>query len=304
MVLAFARRLARGEARSNLLWHAVRRSAIIFALGLFLNGFPYFDLGTLRIPGVLQRIAVCYLAASVLVLYTGLRGQLAALGGLMAAYWVLMTLVPVPGYGAGVLEKNGNFAQWVDRALLSGHMWSQTKTWDPEGIVSTLPAIGTVLFGVLAGYILLSEARPAGKAGTLLVLGAGLAGAGQVLDVLLPINKNLWTVSFAVFMAGMATVVFAASFWIIDVKGRRGWSRPFVIYGMNAIAVYVLAGMLGDLLAVIRVGGKPLKEWIYTGVLARLAGPYNASLLFAAAMVLVLFLVAWGMYRRRWFVKI
>ncbi|MBI4876727.1 MAG: DUF1624 domain-containing protein, partial [Acidobacteria bacterium] len=151
MTLSFAKRMERGDGRRRLFLHTLRRAAAIFGVGLFLNAFPYFDLATLRIPGVLQRIAVCYLIAAAIFLTTKLRGQAIAILSLLGVYWAVMKWIPVPGYGAGVLEKHGNFAQWIDSLVLSGHMWSATKTWDPEGIVSTLPSIATVLFGVLCG---------------------------------------------------------------------------------------------------------------------------------------------------------
>ena len=154
MTFSFARRVEGGAGKGKLLLHTVRRAALIFLLGLLLNGFPKYDLTTLRIPGVLQRIAICYLIGSLIFLYTKWRGQLAAIVGLCAVYWMLMTLFPVPGYGPGVLEPIGNFGQWVDEMLLSGHMYSRTKVWDPEGVVSTLPAIANVLFGALFGTLL------------------------------------------------------------------------------------------------------------------------------------------------------
>jgi len=284
----------RGDSRAALLRHVARRSAIIFALGLLLNAFPHFDPATLRIPGVLQRIAVCYLAGSAVFLFTGLRGQVAALVLLLAGYWALMTLVPVPGYGPGVLEKHGNLAQYLDSLALSGHMWAQTKTWDPEGILSTLPAIGTVMLGILAGRLLRVQ-----RLGALVVLGLALVAAGLIADRWFPINKNLWTTSFTLFMAGLSTLAFAAFYWLIDIQGRHAWARPFVIFGRNAIAIYVLSGILGDALGVTG-----LWTWVFAHVYAPLANPYNASLLFALTFVLVLYFIAYGMYRRRWFVKI
>jgi predicted acyltransferase len=207
-----------------------------------------------------------------------------------------------------VLDKQGNFAQWIDSLVLTGHMWSATKTWDPEGIVSTLPAVGTVLFGIFAGLILRSARGASHKVTTLMGLGALLVAAGQVMGIWLPINKNLWTTSFAVFMAGMATLVFAVCYWVVDIKGWRTWSRPFAIYGMNAITVYVLSGLLARLLWMIKLPAAgesvSLWTWIYTRGFEPIADPYNASLLFAVSMVLALYLVAYGMYRRGWVVKV
>jgi predicted acyltransferase len=309
LTLSFARRMERGDDRGRLFLHTLRRAASIFALGLLLNGFPYYDLATIRIPGVLQRIAVCYLAAGGLFLVTRLRGQVAAIVSLLGVYWALMKAVPVPGYGAGVLEKQGNFAQWIDSLALSGHMWVSTKTWDPEGIVSTLPAIATVLFGVLCGHLLRLARSAAEKAAWMFSAGVGLAWAGVAMDVWLPINKNLWTSSYAVFMAGLAFTAFALCYWLIDGCGRRRWARPFAIYGMNAITVYVLSGVLARGMTLIQwtgPGGQPvtLHAWIFDQVFSPLASPINASLLFAIANVAVLYLAALPMWRRKWFLRL
>jgi len=309
MTLSFAKRVARGESKSRLVLHALRRSAVIFALGLFLAGYPFFSLSTLRIPGVLQRIAVCYLIATLIFLYNGVRWQIAWTAVFLAVYWVLMKLVPVPGYGAGNLDKVGNFAQYVDSLFLSGHMWAATKIWDPEGIVSTLPAVSTTLFGILTGHLLRARWSSEERTAWMFVSGNVLIVAGLALGMWLPINKNLWTSSFAVFMAGMALSTFAFCYWVVDVRGCRKWAKPFSIYGMNAIAVYVLAGVLARTLGLIKLsseGGNTitLKEWIFRMFFAPLASPVNASLLYALCFVLVLYGMAWVMYRRRWFIKI
>ncbi|MCL4852735.1 MAG: DUF5009 domain-containing protein [Bryobacteraceae bacterium] len=308
MTLSFRKRMERGEDRATLLRHALRRAAIIFALGLFLNAFPHFQLATLRIPGVLQRIAVCYLAAAAILLYTSVRTQLAILVSLLAGYWILMKTVPVPGYGAGVLEPQGNLAQWIDSRVLAGHLWSHTKTRDPVGLPRPPPALATVLFGVFTGHVL---RRTGGSIRTLLVLaisGLLLVFSGELMDVWFPINKNLWSPSFAVLMAGISTLVFTACYWLVDVKRIRAWARPFAIYGMNAIAIYVLAGVLADTLSILKVpaGGETISlwNWIYTRMFVPLANPFNASLLFALAFVLVLYAVAYFLYRRGWFIKV
>ena len=309
LTLSFAKRVGRGDSRRRLFLHTLRRAACIFGLGLLLNGFPYYDLATLRIPGVLQRIAVCYLIAGALFLVAGLRGQVVAMVSLLGVYWALMKAVPVPGYGAGVLDKHGNFAQWIDSLTLSGHMWANTKTWDPEGIVSTLPAIATVLFGILCGHLLRSALTVAEKATWMFTAGTALIFAGLLMDPWLPINKNLWTSSFAVFMAGMAFMIFGLCYWLIDGRGYRRWAKPFAIYGMNAITVYVMSGLLGDGMALIQwtgAGGKPvsLHLWVFNEVFLKLANPINASLLFAITHVLVLYLVALLMWRKKWFIRL
>jgi predicted acyltransferase len=308
LTLSTAKRIGRGESRRDLMLHALRRSVIIFTIGLFLAGFPFFRFSIIRIPGVLQRIALCYLIATAIYLTTGLRGQIRWTGGLLAAYWLLMKFYPVPGVGAGGLEKEGNFAQYIDSLLLSGHMWSQSKTWDPEGIVSTLPAIATTLFGILTGHLLRSRKPVEEKAAWMFVMGNALLFAGAVMSLWLPINKNLWTSSYSVFMAGLAANVFACCYWIIDGKGYRRWCLPFRIYGMNAIVIFALSGLLGKsalLLKVTGPEGKPISlwTWVFQHGFVPLASPINASLIFALTYVLLFFGIAWVMYRFKWFVK-
>ncbi len=254
MTLSFARRVEAGDDRSELFRHVMRRSAIIFGLGLLLVAFPFgllpthhFSLAKMRIPGVLQRIAVCYLFAGAICLWTGKRGQIAWSAGLLAGYALLLKFVPVPGYGAGHIgEAVGNLAWWIDSHVLAGHTWSGAPApgFDPEGIISTLPAIASTLLGALAGQILREPVSGNAKATRLVGSGVALLAAGALLHLWLPINKNLWTSSFALFMAGWAGVLLAAFYWLIDVRGWKRWATPLVIYGMNAIVIFVLAGLI------------------------------------------------------------
>jgi predicted acyltransferase len=308
MTLSFAKRVERGDGRGRLFLHTLRRSAIIFGLGLLLNGFGSSSFATWRIPGVLQRIAVCYLVAAAIFLLTNWRGQVLWTAGLLAAYWMLMTLVPVPGLGPGWLEKGANLAQYVDSLVLGPHMWAQTRSWDPEGLVSTLPAIATTLLGVLTGHLLRSARGAEEKTAWMFFSGNALVFAGLVMNAWLPINKNLWTSSFTVFMAGMALNVLAFCYWLVDVKGYKARAKPFAIFGMNAIAIYVLAGVLEGALGAIPVPGpaRPvsLQEFLFERLFAPLASPPNASLLWALTFVLLMYSVAWFMYRRKWFIKV
>jgi predicted acyltransferase len=312
MTLSFAKRIERGDDKGKLLLHVIRRSVIIFALGLFLAGFPYFNFSTIRIPGVLQRIAVCYLISSIIFLWTSIRGQALWIGGLLTVYWLLVKLIPVPGYGAGILDLEGNLCWHVDSTVLAGHTWrgAPLAGFDPEGIVSTLPAIATTLFGIMTGHMLRMKKSEDEKTVWMFLVANGLLFAGVVMDNWLPINKNLWTSSYAVFMAGMALNVFALCYWILDVKGISKWSKPLAIYGMNAIAVFVLAGVVGRLLVMIPVGTTPegkdvmLKTFMYETLFVPLASPMNASLLYALAFVLFLYAVAYVMYRFKWFLKV
>jgi predicted acyltransferase len=316
MTLSFARRVERGDDTNKIMLHVVQRAVIIFACGLFLAGFPFglilnhsFSFSTIRIPGVLQRIAVCYLVASFVVLKTGIKGQIGVTLGLLTIYWLLMTLVPVPGVGTGSFAKEGNFAQYIDSMLLDGHMWKVSKTWDPEGIISTLPAIATTLAGVLTGHWLRSSKTQAEKTVGFFFAGNLCLLAGVIMDIWVPINKNLWTSSYTVFMAGMALNCFAVFYWFIDVKGYKRWAKPFAIYGMNAIAVFVLSGIMARLLGLIKVGQADgteisLSAYIYQNFFASWAGPFNGSLFFAITYVLFWLGLMAILYRYKIFIKI
>lgn len=339
--LSTARRLEQGQSRRQLLLHALRRAIIIFALGFFLNSFSHLIDGslfrdgfsawlhhyatTVRVPGVLQRIGICYFIATLIFLGAGIRGQLFWTAGLLASYWLLMIVGPLLGCGTGGLGEQGNFCEYVDNLVLNGetigtHVWSGGKTWDPEGIFSTVPAIATTLFGILTGHLLRSRQMPETKTAWLFVAGNLLLFAGVVMHIWLPINKKLWTSSYAVFMAGMAMNCFAVCYWLVDVQGWRKWARPFAVYGMNAITVFMLAGLLGRISLSVKLtnaaGEKiALKTCLYNHLCAPfaspdtapffafLASPRNASLMWALIYVVGLYLVAYLMYRRKWFLK-
>ena len=232
-------------------------------------------------------------------------------GGLLVVYSALLMLVPVPGYGAGQLNAQGSLPWWIDSHLLAGPTWSGAPApgFDPEGLLSTLPAIATTLLGVLAGQILRTEATYSIKALRLGGLGVTLLISGLGLVPWMPINKNLWTSSFTLFTAGAAAMICAGFYWLIEVRGYRRWATPLIIYGSNAIVIFVLAGLLGRLLGVISWVGPTgavvsLKGWIYATAFAPYATPVNASLLFAVAFVLLHLLIAGLLWRRQWFVRI
>lgn len=308
ITLSLGRRLERGDSRLDLFRKAAGRAAILFALGVLVYVYPAFDLSTERILGVLQRIAICYLAAAAIFLTTKVRGQIAWAVGLMTVYWLLMAFVPVPGYGAGRLDVAGNFAHYIDRIVLGAHNYGQTRTWDPEGIVSTLPAIATCLLGVLAGHILALRRSIGERSLRLAVLGAALLAAGLISNTWLPINKKLWTDSFTLFMGGLDFVLFAGFLWLVDGVGWRRVMKPLVIMGMNAIVIYLASEFLDEALNWIHwtgaAGRVSLRGWVYQHFFTGFASPYNASLAYALAYVFVLYLAAWFMYRRRWFVRV
>jgi predicted acyltransferase len=302
IALALKRRAEGGGPRRKLYLKIVRRSAIIFALGLVIYGFPYYELSTLRIPGVLQRIAVCYLAASIIFLKTGWKGQAVIATLLLVAYWLLMTLVPVPGYGAGDLSMEGNLAAYVDRRLLAGHTWK--PVYDPEGLLSTLPAIATTLFGVMSGSWIASKRDAMEKCAGLFVAGAVGIIIGWAWGAWFPINKALWSSSYTVFTAGMALQFLALCYWLVDIKGYRRWTKPFVIFGVNAIAVYVLSSIMATALDTWRISGVTIKEFLYNNLFASWASPVNASLMWAVTYVLFWLGMMALLYRRKIFIKV
>lgn len=299
MTLSLGKRLAAGCSRAQLFAQIFRRSVILYLLGIVIYMYPGFDLHTQRLLGVLQRIAICYLIAGTIYLTTRIRGQIIWIVSLLGAYWLLMTLVPVPGYGAGRLDVQGNFAHYVDRIVLGSHNYHWTRTWDPEGIVSTLPAIATALFGIMAGHILRLSRTLAERTTWLFFAGNLLIAAGLIVNIWMPINKKLWSDSFSLFMAGLDFVMFAIMLWCVDGQGYRRFTKPLVILGMNAITVYMASELLDEVFGATR-----LHEWAYEHLFAPLASPVNASLMYAIAYVLLMYLIAYVMYRRNWFVRI
>src|SRR5215470_10523268 len=237
--LAFGKRIERGDSRGALFTKVIYRSVIIFLLGEFLAGFPYFHLATIRIPGVLQRIAVCYFCASIIYLTTRPRTTAIIAIALLVIYWLLMTNVAAPGYAVGDLSKEGSLASYIDRRVFGPHIWKQGIVYDPEGILSTLGALGTTLFGVLTGYLLRAKERtPIEKATEMFVAGIVCLLIGWIWNPWFPINKSLWTSSYVFFTSGLALQFLAFCYWLIDIKGYKTWTKPFVIFGVNAIILF------------------------------------------------------------------
>jgi predicted acyltransferase len=306
---SFRKRIARGAGRAELLLHVVQRATILFGLGLFMAWWLRFDLSTLRIPGVLQRIAVVYVFAAAAYLFLRPKPRFALTVTLLLGYWAVLTLVPVPGQGAGVLTPDGNLAAWLDRLLLDGHLWSQSRTWDPEGVLSTVPAVASALVGVHTGeWLRRTDRSPHEKTLGMVALGALSVGVGIMWDGWFPINKNLWTSSYVAFTSGVALVSLAACYWLIDARGARTWARPAVIYGRNALAVFVASGLLAKTLALTRVptvdGDTSLYAWIFQHGFAPWAKPLDASLAFAIATVVFWWVVLWGMDRKGIYIKV
>ncbi len=293
--------------RRALLIKIGRRTCIILGLGMLLNLLPYFDWEVTRIPGVLQRIALCYCAASLLVLYAGIRGQAVTAVLLIVVYGALMKWVPLPGPGVGLLEPDTNLAAYIDQALMAGHLWHHH--WDPEGLLSTVPAISTTLIGVLAGHWLRARRSSGQRLRGLLLGGLAGIGLGLVLDVWLPINKALWSSSYVVFTGGAGLISLALCHWLVDLKGYRLWATPFVVFGTNAILAYALSTSMTKALAlwtVTRADGVEvmLKTYLFELCFLRLATHRLASLLYALAFVLLWLGLMSLLYRKRIFIKI
>jgi predicted acyltransferase len=310
MAYSFSSRLQRGEPRAKLLKHILVRGLILFSLGLFLNGFPnHYELDSWRIYGVLQRIAICYVIAGTLALCTTKRAWIALTAACLLGYWIIMRYVPVPGlgvptHGIPLLDPDRNLAAWLDRRLLMGHLYDGTR--DPEGVISTIPAIATTLLGLLTGDWLRSAHSHKNK-----LLGMFLAGvlgvlAGEVWQLRFPINKNLWTSSFVVFTAGAALITLSLCYWILDVQHWRGrWTKFFLVFGMNPIAAYVFAELIAHWIDRLSgQGGMTWQEVIYQQLFGSLANPYKASLLYAISFVLMCWLAMGWLHRKRIFLKI
>ena len=273
----------------------LRRGALIILLGLLLHVFPFFPLTRLtglRIPGVLQRIGVCYIAAALIARGRSSRDVAGITALLLLVYWGLQALVAPPGVAAPTLDvPEDTLSAWLDRAVFGKHLWQQSKTWDPEGLLSTLPAIGTCLLGVLAGRRLAGSEPLPERLNALFAIGAAGMVAGLVWNWIFPINKNLWTSSYVLFTAGMACVAIATLVWLIDVQGRKRWVAPFVTYGLNPMTAFVGSGLMAKLMGLIHVsmGGESvsLQQVVYRGVFASWLSPRNASLAFAIAFVVL-----------------
>ena len=285
----------RGPALVRVAW----RSAVIFALGLVLNALWASDWSTLRIPGVLQRIAVCYLLAALLFLGARWQTHALAVGALLLGYWLAMTLVPVPGHGAGDLGKEGNLAAYVDRLLLGRHLWRPARVYDPEGILSTAPALATTLIGVLAGRWLRAGRPPATVTAGLALAGALAVVGGWAWGLVFPINKALWSSSYALLTAGLALLALALCHWLVEMRGCRRWAWPFAVLGVNALAVVFLSGVAARLLVAVRVGPDHtrLQAWLFERLFAPWADPADASLAYALAYLLLWWALVWALAR-------
>ncbi|MBF1989969.1 acyltransferase family protein [Fischerella thermalis] len=299
-------------------WRIIRRAAILFVLGLLLNGFWNqgvwtFDFNSIRVMGVLQRISLTYLLASLVVFNIPRKGQWILAGVLLIVYWLAMMYVPVSGYGAGVLTRDGNLGAYIDRLIIpKAHLYKGDNynfMGDPEGLFSTIPAIVSVLAGYFAGQWIRSQKQINSKTSMDLVLfGLSCLVIGGIWDLAFPINKKLWTSSYVVFTTGWALLLLAFCYELIDVRRVRRWGKPFEIMGYNPIFLFTASVLLIKILVKTTVGtgetAPSTYNWIYQNLFVSWAGAYNGSLFLAIATVLLWLVVAYAMYRRRWLIKV
>ncbi|RUR85835.1 acyltransferase family protein [Chlorogloeopsis fritschii PCC 9212] len=309
---------AEGETPHPPYGRILRRAAILFALGLLLSGFWNqgiwtFDFSSIRIMGVLQRISLTYLLASLAVLNLPRKGQWILAAVLLIGYWVAMMYVPVPGYGAGVLTREGNFGAYIDRLIIpKAHLYKGDGfnfMGDPEGLFSTIPAIVSVLVGYFTGeWIRRKKEINSETSMDLVLFGLSCLVIGGIWDLAFPINKKLWTSSYVVFTTGWALLLLAACYELIEVRRVRRWGKAFEVLGLNAISIFVASVLLIKILVRTTVGtgekAPSTYNWIYQNLFASWAGAFNGSLLFAIATVLFWLAVAYAMYRQRWFIKV
>ncbi len=350
--LSLTARRARGADDSALVRQIVRRGGVIILLGLLLSWFPFFSWGPIpghadpgaverivdrllrvRGPGILQRIGLVYIVAALLTLRTGLRAQVVVTAGILLGYWALLTIVPVPDSGlpgwATETVPQGTLAAWVDRLVLDwsgwglgNHIWALSKTWDPEGVLSTVPAVATTMLGVIAGRWIGADRPIAERLSGLMAVGGVVAAAGCAWGWVFPINKTLWTSSYVLLSGGLAALTLGVCLWLIDGLGAdsrhaagrvaaraRRWAQPFVIFGVNPIVAFVGSDAMARLIySVITVptaaGPVPLETAIYRTAYASWLEPRLASLGFAISFVLVWLGVLTLLYRREIFVKV
>jgi predicted acyltransferase len=318
MTFSLAKYTAQNKPTQAVYLRILRRTAILFILGLVLNGFwnqgvGTFDLSSIRLMGILQRIALTYLFASLIVLKLPRKSQWLVAGGLLIAYWLTMMYVPVPDYGAGVLTREGNFGAFIDRVIIpKAHLYKGDGfnfLGDPEGLFSTIPAIVSVLAGYFTGQWIKDKKQATSQTSMDLVLfGLCCLVIAIIWDVSFPINKKIWTSSYVLFTTGWALMLLAACYELIEVRLIKRWSKPFEIMGLNAIALFVASVFLIKIIAKTQLGtgetAVSVYDWIYHNIFASWSGNFNGSFLFAFVTLLFWYGVAVLMYQKRWFIKV
>ncbi len=312
--LSLDKTLKNGIPRAGVIPRILRRTAMLLLLGLFLNGFPEFNPATIRIPGVLQRIGICYFLVSLFYLsrirmvgerlYFSPKSFLWTGLGLLVLYFCLMQFVHVPGYGAGLWDsKPGNTAAWIDRVLFGHHLWK--NTWDPEGVLSTLPALVTTMSGLIAAWWIRLQHQNRMQKLSMLFIG-GLLGvlAAGLISIWIPINKQLWTPSFVFLTSGLASVFLGICYWMTEIKKWTSWALPFLVLGSNAILVYFLSSIFGRIVYMIKINGTALGSLYYQSCCVPVFGNMPGSLMFALTGLIVWTLIMGIFYKYRIFFRV
>lgn len=285
--------------------------AVLAVLWLAGSVFVPYNVAGMRIPGVLQRIAVCYLIVSILFLHTNWKQQALIGGGLLLSYWFLMSAIPVPGCEIATIDdKACNLAAYLDRLILGeAHIWRSAKVFDPEGILSTIPAIVTTISGVLTGTWLTTKRGDLEKVSGMFFFGVVLVAVGWVWNWEFPFNKSLWTSSYVLYTSGLALCFLGFCYWLIDIKGYKRWAKPFIIFGVNALALFVFSGIFARILGLVKVTASDgasisLQKWIFDTFFLSIASPINASLMFAVSFILFWLFLMWLLHRKRIYIKV
>lgn len=295
----------------------LRRSIVLFGLGLFLNGFWSYNFSTLRVMGILQRISLTYLASALVILKLSRKGQLGVTGCLLVGYWLALSFIPVPEFGAGNLTRTGNFGAYVDRLIIgTSHLYAGDQfnyMGDPEGLFSTLPAIATVLFGYFAGDWIRKRGsglkiKTSRQSLTLALYGLISTGLGLFWSLWFPINKKLWTSSYVLFTVGISLILLAACYELIEVRRIRLWSKPFEVLGLNSIAIFIASVLVIKVLVLTKLGSGEdainAFTWLFKALFLTWTSPAFGSFLFAFLTLCFWWIVAYGLYRQQWFFKI
>lgn len=302
IAFAYSRRLAEKSPKGEMYRKIVIRAVKIFAVGMFLNLLPDFNIMDTRWTGTLHRIAFVFLFCGLLFLNTTWRQQAWIAAIILVGYWLAMTLIPTPGVGQVMLEPGVNLAAWVDQQWLPGKMWQ--GTWDPEGILSTFPATATGITGMLAGRLLLSKVPPHEKVNFLMVAGLASAMLGYLWSLTFPLNEGLWTSSFVLLTSGFAALLLGALYFVVDILGRQRGTGVGVMFGANAITVYVLADIFALVLYGTVFGEVPLNEQAVNALISWGFAPKFASMLYALFFTAVNFIPAYILYRKKIFIKL
>jgi predicted acyltransferase len=318
IAFAFEARLARGATRAQLAWHTVKRAAILFLLGLVVNGSWTFELAHFRIYGVLQRIAICYLVVGLFYLWDRrVWTKVTALVVLLVGYWALLRLVPVPGAGVPgrdipFMDQSQNLVSWLDRHIFPYHLYldyPDHNVRDPEGLLSDLPAIATTLLGLLAGLWL--RGRKAVPTKTLGLAAATVVclASGYLWSVWFPLNKNMWTSSYVLVAAGWSLLVLTLAYWTVEQKGwRKGWTWPWLVFGSNAIVAYMfselLPGTLGNIHFMTHGRRTDVTAYVIAHTFAHIPDPGWAAFAYSVTFTAICLVPVWILYRKKIFVKV